>query len=308
MGAGQDLKQKVCQKYGWSYEYGQNDKGDWFVDVIVFLKKYRFTSQGELGEKRGKEAASALALEGLTELIASEESKPVCQLKEVFPNPIPTYDSTDLSIWSKFWKNPPKVVGIDTEGNQKTPPVLVQISIPEYTILEAPKKTISSNLQRLLDDDNIIKVFCDNFSHNDKTSLGIDISSSSSSSSLSAEIDFSKPPIVDLEYMCANIYGKVKVARGLSKILTMCMPELNVRISKPSGRKNRMKNVGRFVMIEQGKSKPLKGVHELSEKEKQYAALDSWCTLEAYTRIIKIQETKIQETEIQQANEMLSHS
>lgn len=299
MGATQDLKQKVCQKYGWSYEYGQNDKGFWFVDVIA-LKKYRFTAQGELGEKLGKEAASALALEGLAELIALEESKPVCTLKEVFPDPIPIHDSMDLSLWSKFWENPPKVVGIDIEGNQKSPPVLVQISIPEYTILEAPKDAISANLQRLLDDDNIIKVFCDNFSHNDKTSLGIDVYSSS------AEIDFSKPPIVDLEHMCANIYGKVKVARGLTRIITMCMPELNARIAKPSGRKNRMKDVGRFVMIEQGKSKPLKGIYELSWKEKQYAALDSWCTLLGYRRMINIQQvTERHPKNIHQTNDML---
>ena len=42
-------------------------------------------------------------------------------------------------------------------------------------------------------------------------------------------------------------------------------------------------------MIEQGKARPLRGVDDLSEREQQYCALDSWCTLQAYLSIMKKQ-------------------
>jgi hypothetical protein len=47
----------------------------------------------------------------------------------------------------------------------------------------------------------------------------------------------------------------------------------------------RFKDVARFSMIEQGKAPPLKSIHDLKKKEQQYAALDAWCTLQAYKRL-----------------------
>ena len=82
-----------------------------------------------------KEIVSIMALESLAPFIAQEEAKKCCQLSEAFPTPIQIYDSATNNgeIWKQFWNNPPAVVGIDTEGNQTSPPVLVQISTLEYT-------------------------------------------------------------------------------------------------------------------------------------------------------------------------------
>jgi hypothetical protein len=64
----------------------------------------------------------------------------------------------------------------------------------------------------------------------------------------------------------------------------MVMPELDVLIRKPKGQ-GRFTKVGRFALIEQGKAPPLKSIDELTFEEKQYAALDAWCTLYAYRRL-----------------------
>eukprot|EP00985_Skeletonema_marinoi_P011489 scaffold5474_cov81-Skeletonema_marinoi.AAC.2 len=306
MGAAtQDLQQKVCQKYGWSYHYEKDTSGHWYVEVVVGMNihnKHRFTSpnaakskqhqlltkkQKDQHVKAEKEIVSAMALEHLAPQIAHEEGKKCCQLSEVFPNPIQIYDSTNNNgaIWKQFWKNPPQVVGIDTEGNQTSPPVVVQISTSEYTILETPprNKSLSSNLTRLLRDNSITKIFCDNFSHADKIALGMDDPPSNIS-------NYAKPPIIDLEVLSANLYGYTKVPRGLAKIVSMSMPQLqqnNVRIVKPRNTNQRYKNIGRFALIEQGKARPLRGVGDLSEREQQYCALDSWCTLQAYLSIVE---------------------
>jgi hypothetical protein len=89
-------------------------------------------------------------------------------------------------------------------------------------------------------------------------------------------------PIVDIEAIAGQLVGPVKVARGLSRIVTLCMPELNVLVRKP---KNKLSSVGRFAMIEQGKAPPLKSIHDLTKKQQQYAALDAWSTLLAYQRL-----------------------
>jgi hypothetical protein len=283
MGPTQRFQQQVIQKYGWRGNFDTDDNGYWFVDVVVGLNclRYHFQSTSK-DPKKGKEVVSSLALKTLAGSIAIEEAKPVLQLNQVFKDQIRIYDSRDAETWPMFWKYKPKIVGIDAEGNQQSPPVLVQISTDEYTILEVPKRGLSSNLERLLNDDGIIKVFCDNFSNRDKKCLGLHVPK---------ESDFTKPPIIDLEVFFGSISGTVKVPRGLSKIVTMCMPELNVRIIKPPQTKSKMKNIGRFAMIEQGKAPPLHNLHELSKKEKQYAALDSWSTLQAYRRIQEIIDT-----------------
>ena len=106
-------------------------------------------------------SVSDAALLGLKEIIAREESKPRKELKTIFPEPIVVYDSYSTSCWERFWNEPPSAVGIDTEGNQISPPVLVQISTESYTILEAPTNgRLSDNLIRLLKDDNITKGTC----------------------------------------------------------------------------------------------------------------------------------------------------
>lgn len=298
----QYLQQKVCHKYGWSYHYAKDTSGQWYVEVVAGMNihnKHRFTSPTDNGslkcltrkqkdqfDKAEKEIVSAMAIEGLATQIANEEAKQCSQLSEIFPDPITIYDSAQHrqqggnNIWNKFWSNPPKVVGIDTEGNQTSPPVLVQISTSEYTILEAPprNKSLSANLIRLLRDDTITKIFCDNASHADKIALGLHLPTTNNY--------YTTPPIIDLEVLSNQLFGPTKVARGLAKIVSMSIPSLShVRIVKPKGTSQRMKNIGRFALIEQGRARPLRGVSDLNGREQQYCALDSWCTLMAYLSI-----------------------
>ena len=218
--------------------------------------------------------------------------------------------------WNKYiWSNKPKIVGIDTEGNQSSsrPPVLVQIATDDCVLLEIPAMVgtpprLSDDLQRLLADDDIVKVFCDNFAHHDKRSLGLlpglpkekpqdmqenkkqknsSCSATSNNDKGPESLDFSQGTIIDLEALSAKILGPVKVARGLSRIVALSMPELNVVIGKPppSKKGGRFKSIGRFTMIEQGKAPPLTSLRDLSRKDQHYAAVDAWATLQAYKRL-----------------------
>jgi hypothetical protein len=345
MSATQDFKQKVCQKYGWSAQFDVDTNGKWFVDVTVGLNDTRRyvaetvsdgasavphqqSAQQETGPKGndhksaedatkrqiklGIEEASRVALQGLKELIEQEESKPQKELCQVFHHvKIPIYDSLDPETWHYFWSNKPSLVGIDTEGNQHSPPVLIQIALDDYSILEVPQKgQISSNLYQLLRDQTITKIFCDS-SNRDKVSLGIDsspqqedsvvssgeqhtttTSQSSSNSNGTSGLDLPSS-IVDLELLATQVLGPVKVARGVARITTLAMPELAVSIQKPKqgkgSLKGRFSRINRYAMIEQGKAPPLKGLHELSHEEQRYAALDAWVTLQAYKRLQQLE-------------------
>lgn len=275
----QILKQSVLQKYGWSGQFDRNQDGYWYVDVALAINDTRrFLSDETTDDKRkGHTNAASVALKGLEDVINEMESKQVKQLFQVFPQKIDVYNSTNKN-WAYFWTHKPAIVGIDTEGNQKSPPVLLQIATDDYTILEVPKgQALSRHAKRLLSDDSITKVFCDNFSHRDKLCLGID--------KKSIPVDLTDGPIVDLEAITSGLLGPVQVPRGLSKIVTMSgLCGIEVRIGKLKGTK-RLGNIGRFAMIEQGKAPQLKGLGDLSEKEQQYAALDAWCTLQAYRKL-----------------------
>ena len=265
----QTLNQSVCQKNGWGIQYGADEtNGDWVVDIFYAIGKHnRYTAPVAFGEKKGKAVVSGIALNDLKELIDKEESKRTFTLQETFPDPITIYDSHSKNCWKRFWNDPPPYVGIDTEGNQISPPVLVQISTESYTILEVPLNgCLSDDLKRLLRTNSITKVFCDNFSNRDKKCLGLDIDSEdrndrkgskSMDSNKNGKTDarlFSKPPIVDIEILALDLLGPVQVPRGLSKLISSCMPELNVRIEKPGkSSKQRQRNIGKFALIEQGK-------------------------------------------------------
>lgn len=292
----QELAQQVCQRYGWSaviekcHEDGSPHYGKWTCTVTLGLHEKRTfvcedcTSPEDddtvEGRKEGIRQASRVALEGLRDDITRQQAKPVQSLSDIFPTPIDVYESNDEN-WNYFWQHKPAVVGIDVEGNQISPPILVQISTDDYTILEVPShQTISKHLQRLLQDTTIVKVFCDNFSHKDKQSLGLVQQSSSDQGA-----DYTTGHIVDLEALASQYLGPVKVPRGLSKIVALILPECqDVLIGKPTSARERFQNntIQRFALMEQGKKPRLQSLRQLSRAEQQYAALDSWCTLRAY--------------------------
>jgi hypothetical protein len=298
MGATQDLTQKVLHKWGWSARYDVDPTTQrWYVEIVVgfgdtrrFVSDFHFDQGEKDNAKRGKGAASQAALDGLAELLEELESRPQQELVQCFTEPIDIYESNKEN-WDYFWQHRPDAVGIDTEGNAKSPPVLIQVACDDYTILEAPRQRLSNNMQKLLHDDRIIKVFCDNFAHKDKKSVGLPVDDDNNKNS-----DYAKGTIVDLEAIMAELMGPVNVARGLSRIVTLCMPELGVSISKPKASqgniKGRFKNIGKFALIEQGKMPPLKDIWSLSAKEQQYAALDALCTLKAYRRLMEKRELR----------------
>jgi 3'-5' exonuclease len=313
----QDLNQKVVQRYGWSarfekepFDNSSNDvnssRSYWVAYVTVGLNDERkFVSDNHVspadtmdGKKTGIASASKAALEGLNEEIARQEAKPKKELTQVFPlypagkqgdnrqKPLFLIKGSSQRNWDQFiWDHKPAVVGIDTEGNQCSPPILVQIATADAVLLEITSmldNQLSENLKRLLADNTIVKVFCDNFAHHDKKSLGIHRHDHTGSH----EADYSQGPVVDLEALASAILGPTKVPRGLSRIVTLVMPELNVIIGKPPPSKGeRFKDICRFAKIEQGKAPPITSFRDLSHKDRFYAAMDAWATLLAYNRI-----------------------
>jgi hypothetical protein len=310
-----DLNQKVVQRYGWSARFEKepidsnsddmnNNRSYWVAYVTVGLNDERkFVSDNHEspadtvdGKKTGIASASKAALEGLKEEIERQEAKPKKELTQVFPlypavtqgdtrqKPLFLIKGSSQRNWDQFvWDHKPAVVGIDTEGNQCSPPILVQIATADAVLLEITSMSnnqLSVNLKRLLADNTIIKVFCDNFSHHDKKSLGL------RNYDDTHEANYSTGPVVDLEALASAALGPTKVPRGLSRIVTLVMPELNVIIGKPPPSKGeRFKDISRFAKIEQGKAPPITSFRDLSHKDRFYAAMDAWATLLAYKRI-----------------------
>ena len=119
-------------------------------------------------------------------------------------------------------------VAIDVEGNQVTPPVLVQVCIStehghtdasarSLCLLEIPNSHgLSGDLRKLLRDPRIMKIFCDGTSGADRRSLEIRVTDNH----------------VDLEDITASIMGPTGVQRGLARILNLAWPQKAVRVTK----------------------------------------------------------------------------
>lgn len=293
--ATQKLEQGICQKYGWSARYfKRNDhrSGAWSVSVTTGIGSQRTfisedcSSDSIKGRKQGKKAAALVALESLKEDIRLQEEKRIVHgldeaVKDMFAG-VRIVESCD-AVWQEFWSNPPDVVGIDTEGNSLIPPVLLQIATDDMVILEIPPASssgLSSNLQRLLHDESIIKVLCDSPSQKDKESLG-----------LKSTDDTPRRDVVNLEEVASSVLGATSVPRGLSNLLTLTVPELGVRIAKESATE-RLNNVRTFTAVEQGYRPRLLGFRDLTPTERQYAAVDAWCTLLIWRRLTATIDTK----------------
>jgi hypothetical protein len=265
----------ICSRYGWSIVESSSFKDDpkvWTCTVMPGRRDRRVFTSTE-----SKLQVRQMALEGLALSMKQEEAKRVVSdFRELFPNTIPIHDSREKKHWDTFWNRKPAAVGIDTEGNRQTPPMLVQIATPDYCIIEVPQNNeLSPNLKRLLDDTSIVKVLCVGKGDQDLACLGLSKTEAS---------------VVDLEALMVPDFGPVPNCRGLARILTLCMPELNVQIRKPP-RKMRLSpsaGVSPFILMEMGQRKPPSSIHDLTEKELQYCALDAWCTLQAYQRLVKL--------------------
>ena len=277
----QELEQGICGQHGWSSVYYQQ-KGSmrWGVEVRwgagpgnghVFVSDDVSDAGSKAGVKKGHAAAATVAIAGLRDIVDAANSKPTQTIEEAYGA---HFDSTCSVMsgpegWAQFWKMNPTYVAIDVEGNQVTPPVLVQVCIStvdggSLCLLEIPNiHGLSDDMIRLLRDPRIAKIFCDGTSGADRRSLGIDASDN----------------YADLEDITSSLMGATGVQRGLARILNLAWPHQPVRVTKDQKDK---KSVFFFAAIEQGKKPRLKGLDEIPDRIRRYAAMDAWCTMMAY--------------------------
>eukprot|EP00037_Helgoeca_nana_P016420 m.154522 g.154522 ORF g.154522 m.154522 type:complete len:438 (+) comp23514_c0_seq1:246-1559(+) len=276
---------KVGTRYGWGLRFFKEDSTRcWGVEVWRGLRSdssstFMSTDSSEEsrhGAKQGRRAASAAAMDGLADALAREAAMPTLSLKTAcmrhFNGWVHVKESCEAA-WATFWSDPPRYVGIDVEGNQQSPPCLIQVATGTTVILEAPsRRGHSPNMQRLLDDDSVIKVFCDSQNQTDKLCLGLRVPT-----------DMTEGPIVDLEAIVSKRMGGNKLCIGLGRIFSesVSVPVAGVRVVKQGGEKE----VARFWRIEQGRAPQLTCVGDLTQREREYSALDAWVTLVSWIRL-----------------------
>ena len=276
----QELEQGICGQHGWSSRYFQDGASRWCVEVRwgagqreggIFVSDDVSDAGSKAGVKKGHAAAATVAIAGLRDIVDAANSKPTQTIEEAYGA---HFDSTCSVMsgpegWAQFWKMNPTYVAIDVEGNQVTPPVLVQVCVStvhggSLCLLEIPNiEGLSDDMIRLLRDKRITKIICDGTSGADRRSLGIDASDN----------------YADLEDITSSLMGATGVQRGLARILNLAWPQNVVRVTKDQRDKS---SVFFFAAIEQGKKPRLKGLDEIPGRIRRYAAMDAWCTMKAY--------------------------
>ena len=269
----------------------------WAVEVRRGASCQVFTSDDTSldstnGRKKGHRAAAEVALAGLQDAVRQEKSMPQVSLADVstshFRKHVRVCESNDAT-WDAFWADPPRVVGVDVEGDQQHPPCLVQVATPTLVILEAPSRSgvhgMSPNLKRLLADESIVKVFCD-ITQCDRHSLGLIERESSNDVLMRA---FSSRParrkradVVELESLASEHIGASSTARGLARIFSVfySVPKAQIRVFKPDDGAT-----ARFQVTEQGYAPQLSGLDDLTDEEREYAAIDAWVTLVTWAHV-----------------------
>ena len=276
----QELEQGICGQHGWSSRYFQDGASRWCVEVRwgagqreggIFVSDDVSDAGSKAGVKKGHAAAATVAIAGLRDIVDAANSKPTQTIEEAYGA---HFDSTCSVMsgpegWARFWEMNPTYVAIDVEGNQVTPPVLVQMCVStvhggSLCLLEIPNiEGLSDDMIRMLRDKRITKIICDGTSGADRRSLGIDASDN----------------YADLEDITSSLMGVTGVQRGLARILNLAWPQNVVRVTKDQRDKS---SVFFFAAIEQGKKPRLKGLDEIPGRIRRYAAMDAWCTMKAY--------------------------
>lgn len=282
----QELEQGICGQHGWSSSYFQAPSSRWCVEVRwgvgprngqIFVSDDVSDGASKAGVKKGHAAAATVAIAGLRDIVYAANSKPKRTIEEAFGA---QFDHTCFVTsgpegWAKLWEINPTEVFVDVEGNQVTPPVLVQVCVfceqrsRSMCLLEIPNiwlgllLGLSDDMKRLLGDPKITKVFCDGTSGADRRSLGIDDSDN----------------YVDLEDIASSLVGATGVRRGLARIVNLAWSNSAVRVTKDTRDKE---SVLFFAAIEQGKKPRPKELDEIPNRVRRYAAMDAWCTMMAY--------------------------
>lgn len=295
----QELEQGICGQHGWSSSYFQAPSSRWCVEVRwgvgprngrVFVSDDVSDGASKAGVKKGHAAAATVAIAGLRDIVYAANSKQTLTIEEAFgehfdhPSTLgislsralrpPCFVTSGPEGWAKLWEINPTEVFVDVEGNQVTPPVLVQVCVSFHVfgeqrdrsmcLLEIPNiHGLSDDMRRLLGDQSITKVFCDGTSGADRRSLGIDDSDN----------------YVDLEDIASSLVGATGVRRGLARIMNLAWPNPEVRVAKDTRDKE---SVLFFAAIEQGKKPRPKELDDIPDRVRRYAAMDAWCTMTAY--------------------------
>jgi hypothetical protein len=290
---------ETANAYGWGTRFFKDDEtGVWAVEVCRGASRQVFASDDTSfdsikGRKIGHRAAAEAALAGLEDAVRLEKCMRQMSLADVitphFRQHVRVCESNDAT-WDVFWADPPHVVGVDVEGNQQHPPCLVQVATPTLVILEAPSRRgpvygMSPNLKRLLADKSIVKVFCDS-TQRDRQSLGMTEREDEHDELLRAIRGLPAPAkradVVELESIASEHIGASPSARGLARIFSAfySAPKAQIRVFKPDDGAT-----VRFQAIEQGLAPQLNGVDDLTDEEREYAAIDAWVTLVTWAHV-----------------------
>lgn len=278
----QQLEQ-LCGALGWGRRIFYEKGPGWVAEVTCgLLDKVRVDSghhepRTKNGEKAGRAAAAAKAMEALRDRAASALSAPTVPLMEAFPD-IHNVEiiAADPDGWARLRKSlgckegrtKPCVVGVSTEGNDGCgAPLLVQIAFHDLVLVEMPRSrpsgNLSSNLKRLLGDDSVTKVFCDSAGRRDMHSLGLSdlVASTNAPGSRS---------IADLEAMATECFGPPAAHRGLPRIAGLVFGQ---RISKGE--------MIDWAALERA-DVPLRRLQDVPSNALRYAAAEALCTLKTW--------------------------
>ncbi|GIQ85202.1 hypothetical protein KIPB_006837 [Kipferlia bialata] len=170
-----------------------------------------------------------------------------------------TIEESSPAAWARLYSLYPTAVGIDCEGTNTSPPLLVQIATSDMVILEVTKYGFSKELRQLLKDKTITKVFCDGHAGMDKRLLGLSPSA---------------PDVVDLEdHAPGGVRGR---NRGLAKLVQQFVPEVFMR--------RVLKDKNGWMHFECGRGR-IHSLSDISREAQRYAAADAFFTHEVYQDI-----------------------
>lgn len=269
---------QLCGLIGWGRKLFYDAGAGWVAEVTCGLQEmYRVETlahhpQTKKGEKAGRAAAAEKAVKVLQPVAERALAQEPVALEDVFKQGVPMDILESCpSTWSNFWnvvhelEDSQRAVGVGTEGNDGTGlPILVQIAIQNLVIIEFPRACpdaqLSADLQKLLADESIMKVFCDSAKHRDIKALGLSHTS---------------PGVVNLETVAAEKFGNASGLRGLATISGLL---LGMRISKgdPSA----------WMEIE--KHDNPRTLSDFSSKALRYAAVEAHCALRAWNEFNKL--------------------
>eukprot|EP00933_Yihiella_yeosuensis_P018756 TRINITY_DN15304_c0_g1_i1.p1 TRINITY_DN15304_c0_g1~~TRINITY_DN15304_c0_g1_i1.p1 ORF type:complete len:576 (-),score=163.85 TRINITY_DN15304_c0_g1_i1:413-2140(-) len=262
--------ERLCGLFGWGREIIYEAEGGWLAAVTCGpTEAYRIETgehhpRTKKGEKAGRAAAAAKAVEELKGRAASILKQEVQGLEAIFKEPFPSdILESSKTAWARFWKLERRAVSIGTQGNDGSAlPVLVQVAAPGLVILELSRcgGKFSTDLMRLLNDASITKVFCDSAAQRDMKSLGLGKDSQG---------------VEDLEVLAARRFGKAPGLRGLARIASLILG-------------NRIERGGSDVCEEFEKGSKARSLSDFSKKAIRYAAMEAFATLQTWEALKKV--------------------